>query len=294
MEEKQLLIYVVDDDPASGHVIAEMVASGYPTATVKEYTDHVKFLEDPDICEADLFVIDICLANFDGRALPARMPTRCKAKPFLFVSGFTISDAEFEGLENVIHFDFVRKPFQLRHFIHRLGVMLQMRPAIVHRLQADLFDLLIYSPFVALVTDEFFRVQYCNRQTADLLGLSTTADIVGRSWLDFIPHDVRDTIVDVHSGLMDGKVQHFGEFTNEVMRADGQRQLVKWFNSPFEGEGGQQLALSIGVAGEAAPGAVSRIRQKFLERIMNDRANIRAARRFEFLPMEDFTCRLPT
>lgn len=293
MEDKPLLVYVLDDDPASCHVIAEMVASGYPTATVVEFSVVDQFLGAENLCDADLFVIDIFLAGVDGRELPRRMPLACKGKPFLFVSGYPISDSDFEGLEELVHYDFIGKPFQLRHFIHRLGVMLNTRPAIVHRLQADLFDLLVYAPFVALVTDDQFTVKYCNRQTADLLRLPSTADIVGRCWLDFIPKDVRRDLVGVHSGLLGGDLRHFGEYANEVRRADGSRQMVKWFNSPFEGRAGEHLALSIGVAGEAKPDAVSRVRQKFLERIMNDRATIRAARQFSIVGDNIQTCRLP-
>lgn len=293
MNDRPLTVFVLDDDPASGDVITQMVGAGYPLAEVKAFTDHEEFLNTPDLCGADMFILDIRLTNFDGRDLPALMPIACLTKPFLFVSGYPITDAEFDRVEGLVHFDFIGKPFQLRHFVHRLGVMLVRRPAAIHRLQDDLFDLMAHTAFVAIVIDAEFQVRYCNRQTLTLLEVDKLRDIVGRSWLDFIPDDAADAILEAHGGLISGDLKNFGEFVNDIQTPAGIRKAVKWFNTPFEGVDGDQLALSIGILATADAAAEEQVRRRFREAIMRDRANIRAVKRFAHKPLANFTCRLP-
>lgn len=289
-----LVVMVLDDDPASAHVIAEMVQAGYPDAEVKSFNDHTHFLEAPDLCAADLFIIDIRLTNFDGRDLPGLMPKACLTKPFLFVSGFPIEDRQFDRVENLVHYDFVSKPFGLRRFVHRVGFMLKTRPSIFHRLQDDVFELVAYTPFVALVIDSEFKVRYCNRQTVALLEVDKTADIVGRSWLDFVPNEVALAVIEVHGALITGEVAKFEEYVNDVKTVNDTRKTVRWFNTPFDGMDGESLTLSIGVSVTAESDIENKLRDQFRRTIMEDKATIKAVQRLKLKPLNSLSCRMPT
>lgn len=287
-----LIVYVLDDDDASADVIAQMVLTGYPEAEVKIFNDHQQFLESPELCAADLFIVDIRLTNFDGRDLPGLMPMACLTKPFLFVSGYTIQDDQFDRVENLIHYDFVEKPFTLRKFVHRIAFMIQTRPAIFHRLQDDVFSLITYTPYVAVVLDAELKVRYCNRQTLALLEVEKPADIVGHSWLNYIPNEAALAVMDVHGALLSGDTERFDEYVNEIQTIGGIRKTVRWWNTPFEGHDGESLTLSIGASVLTKRNMAEELRATFRQTILKDKANIRAVKRFKLKSLSDVSCGL--
>lgn len=287
---KGLSIYILDDDPASLSVLTEMIGVGYPGADVYPHTDHQALLNEPDLCAGDLFIVDIRLNNLDGRALPEMVPAACRLRPFLFVSGYPLDDIDFDRLEGLVVFDFIGKPFSLRHFLHRIGILMNSSPAPTYPID-DVFDLMVYAPFVAVVLNDQFIVKYCNRQTATLLEVDTAAQIVGRTWLDFVPPADTAALGQVHRALMAGDVRHFGEYTNPVITAGGNLKRVKWFNTPFEGAEGEALTLSIGVPSSTESTVLDKIRRLWGDRIQADKARIRAVK--PLASTQTDTCELP-
>lgn len=287
---KALSVYILDDDPSSLAMITEIIGAGYPGANLFPYTDHRSLLAAEGLCDGDLFVIDIRLAGIDGRALPALMPAACRVKPFLFVSGYPIEDADFDALGGLVVFDFIGKPFALRHFLHRVGILMDVSPAPTYPID-DIFDLMIYAPFVAVVLDRDFVVKYCNRQAAGLLEMDAAGQVVGRNWLDFISKADAAALTQAHAALLKGDVGRYGEFSNSIITATGNIKKIKWFNTPFEGAGGQALTLSVGVASQIEHTVIDKIRRLWGERIQRDKAAIHAVR--PLASTEAMACRLP-
>lgn len=282
-----LNIYILDDDPASLAVIGEMLGVGYPGANLSPFTDHKGLLAAEGLCTGDLFIIDVCLTNQDGRELPAMMPAACRLKPFLFISGFPIEDEDFDALEGLVAFDFIGKPFALRHFLHRVGVLMDAAPAPTAPID-DVFDLMTYAPFVAVVLDEALRVRYCNQQAAVLLEEKSAAQVVGRNWLDFIPKGDVAPLKQIHNTLLEGDLRHFGEYTNPIITAAGNLKTIRWFNTPFEGAEGQTLTLSVGVPSQMEASVIDKIRRLWGERIQRDKAAIRAVK--PLVPAKILSC----
>jgi PAS domain-containing protein len=287
---KALSVYILDDDPSSLSLITEIIGAGYPGAALFPFTDHKSLLAADDLCTGDLFVIDIRLAGIDGRALPALMPADCRRKPFLFVSGFPIEDEDFDTLGGLVVFDFISKPFALRHFLHRVGILLDVCPAPTYPID-DIFDLMIYAPFVAVVLDRDFVVKYCNRQAAALLEMGAAGQVVGRNWLDYVAPADAAALGKAHAALLAGEVGRYGEFSNSIVTASGNIKKIKWFNTPFEGAAGQALTLSVGVASQIEHTVIDKIRRLWGERIQRDKEAIHALR--PLVSTKTMACRLP-
>lgn len=273
---KALDIYILDDDAASVAVLTEMLGVGFPGANIFPFTDYGQFLAAEELCRGDLFIIDICLAGIDGRDLPALMPPACHLKPFLFVSGFPIEDKDFDALGGLVVFDFIGKPFALRQFLHRVGLLLDACP--LPTPFDDTFDLMVYAPFVAVVLDAELRVKYCNQQTAALLEEKSAAEVVGRPWLEFVPQGEGALVTEVYATVLKGDLRHFGEYVSPVKSASGKVKPVRWFNSPFEGSEGQALTLSVGVPSQMEVSVVRKIRRLWGERIQRDKEAIHAVK----------------
>jgi CheY-like chemotaxis protein len=285
-----MMVFIIDDDAMSLAMLAEMIGAGFPGAEVATFTGAAGLLEHEQLEDADLFIIDIQLnAEMDGRELALSLPKTCRRRPFLFISGYPIEDDFFVGLDGLDIFDFIAKPFNLRLFHHRVGILLDIAPSAAHPMN-DVYDLMMCAPYVAVVLDEHFAVRYCNQQAATLLGERNAAALVGRDWRNYVPDSVARALPKMRRRLVAGQAD-MGEFPAPVISTDGRQKMMRWFNTTFSGGAGETLTLSIGVSDQIGVAAIDKIRRMWAERIKEDKATIQNVRPLK--PATIDNCELP-
>ena len=275
----QTLIYILDDDPDAGAVMADALRR-HTDAAVRAFKRLEEMLAAEGLVRVDLFVLDIQLENgLSGFDVPACLPTRCRFAAFLFVSGYPVESKQFEHAAGLSYFDFIAKPFAAVHFVHRVNLLLAARLKMPGDMDDRILDLWAVTPFVAVVLDEGFNIRLCNRQMATLLEIGSARELVGRSWSDFLPDETVATGRDIHQTVLAGDLAEVGEITTTVKTVSGVLHRVKWFNCPFEGVDGEALTLSVGVPGEYKRRMAHRLRETWRESILKHRAAIQAIRR---------------
>lgn len=285
------LIFVLDDEPGAVKMMRDALRTNM-AATVKAFVRFEDMAADPDLVDVDLFVLDINLGDLSGFDVPDRLPTRCLFAAFLFVSGFPVDMEQYDRAGGLAFFDFLGKPFPMVHFVHRVNLLLAARLKLPVDLDDNVLNIWARSPFVAVVLDADFKVFLCNRQTADLLEVGSSRDLVGRSWADFLPEETVQTARGIHGTVLNGDLSRAGEISGSVRSAKGKVHRIRWFNSPFEGPENEVLTLSIGIPWEYKARMATRLRTTWKESILKHRAAIRAIKR---LPLKtDFpeTCQL--
>jgi PAS domain S-box-containing protein len=250
------LIFVVDDDAGTLEVIGDYLRRGLPEARVEILASGAELMAHPMVEAADLFIVDIRLGDMDGRELVAQLPAACHYTPVLFISGHTMDDGEgFDRVQQLYVYDFISKPFHYLPLINRVGLLLRFKARqaglLDERSDAEqglvaLFDI---APFLAVVLTEGLQIKYCNMQLAEFLG-HPPAELIGRSWAEFLPLNQAELVATVHRRIMDPddhEAVAYREHENLINRGDGRTHLVRWFNTPFEGPQSERLTLSIGV-----------------------------------------------
>ena len=90
---------------------------------------------------------------------------------------------------------------------------------------------------VALARDG--TVALINRKGAEVLG-RPVEEIVGLDWFDsFIPPDIRDNIRKHFHSIMDGNLDLYSSYTNEIIAADGRTATISWINTFIKTNSGQ-------------------------------------------------------
>lgn len=90
--------------------------------------------------------------------------------------------------------------------------------------------------FVVINRDE--KVSLVNKAGCKMLG-TDEEDIVGKNWFDnFIPEAERGTVKETFNKLMSGQIEDVGEFTNEMLRRDGEVRKIQWRNAVIKDDRG--------------------------------------------------------
>jgi PAS domain S-box-containing protein len=240
------LIFIIDDEKPICELISELVQKTILDTRAICHTDVESLLADPELKDADLFVVDVSLDHFDGRDLPGLLPEALRHVPILFISGI-YQDEELTMLPPDIIFDFAAKPIPAHILANRIRLLLRVgrqRRAQFQATGAGYWKMIYHAPFMAIVLQEDLRIRACNLKLAQTLGFEDPEALVGRSWFDFLSAQTREVIAAIHHSIMCGDLEEYGEFENEIINRNGDTILIKWFNSYLDDE---RISLSIGI-----------------------------------------------
>jgi PAS domain-containing protein len=240
------LIFILDDEELVCELISELIEKTVPDARAVCHTSVEGLLDDPELKDADLFVVDVSLGRFDGRDLPELLPEVLKQVPILFISG-VYQDEDLSMISPDIIFDFAAKPIPTYILANRIGLLLRVsrqRRAQFEATGIGYWKMIYHAPFLAIVLRDDLRIRACNLKMAQTLGYENPEELVGRSWYDFLSVQTREVVAAAHHSVMCGDLSEYGEFENEIVTRQGDAILIKWFNSYLEEEG---ITLSIGI-----------------------------------------------
>ena len=144
--------------------------------------------------------------------------------------------------------------------------------------QTAILDVLNYSNMFVLVLDEKMNIKFINWSLATALGFENEFEPLDRCWLDFIPKEIQETIKTVHASISrGGNPIKFREFTNEVLKVNGEKISIKWFNTAINHD--YNWSFSIGLLNEAHIHVTEEsIRSYYQNVIQNDRTMILSLR----------------
>jgi FixJ family two-component response regulator len=277
------LIFILDDDPAAAGVCRENLAARID-GTIRAFVRIGDMVADPDIERVDLFVLDVQLGEeITGFDIPDTLPARCRFAAYLFMSGYTVDQKQYDKAAGLPFFDFIAKPFIAVHLVHRVQLLLAARLKIPEDLDDRVLHLWARAPYVAVVIDADLRIRLANHQMAALLEVQTPRALVGRPWSEFLPDHAIKPFSGIHAKILAGDLSRFGEYAFDIRSQGGSIHRVKWFNSPlFAGaDESEALTLSVGIPGEYQHKRriASDLRRTWKESILLHRAAIRAIKK---------------
>lgn len=106
-----------------------------------------------------------------------------------------------------------------------LSILKQTRKAI--------FDMMNYANMFVLILDDKMHIKFINKSLVKLLGYNKIKELVGRCWLDFIPLEEHAKIKNIHHHIISDSfyANDFKEVENTLVKKDGKKIDVKWFNT---------------------------------------------------------------
>ena len=231
-------IFVIDDDKIVFTMIEKILKSKIE-CKVFSFENSKDLLNHEELKNVDLFIMDIKIGDEDGRCVYKKVLERGICAPCLFISG-SIMDVTFEGLEELDKnclFDFERKPIEInKKFINRVNLLLKvskhhsnLKETIYHKSE-DLWNMINYSTFFVVILDKDFNIVKANYSLSTSLGFKNEDDIVGVNWLKFIDESLQEIIINVHDNVKKDTAK-FKEFTNDIISINGDKLMVKWFNT---------------------------------------------------------------
>jgi PAS domain S-box-containing protein len=90
--------------------------------------------------------------------------------------------------------------------------------------------------FMFLALDNESRVTMLNRKGCRILGCAEPP--IGRSWLDFIPYSIRESMGEVLRQLNNGELEVIEYYEYPILNADGEERIIAWHNTALRNEAG--------------------------------------------------------
>lgn len=111
-----------------------------------------------------------------------------------------------------------------------------------HRLRQERDRIALYlnvAGVMILVLDTDGTVQLINRKGVEILGYESEKEIVGKDWFEyFLRPDTAEDVRQVFGQIVRGELENVENFENEVLRKDGARRLISWYNTMLRDENG--------------------------------------------------------
>ena len=147
-------------------------------------------------------------------------------------------------------------------------------------LKKAIWDMLNYANMYVMLLDSEMIVRLINWSLATELGFKNEKEVIGKSWIEFIPDGYKDLFKVVHSCLILEKTDKYREMINEVQRINGTSFLVKWFNVQTDSQ--YNMIFSMGLRTKTQTDSVivseDSIRSYYRDIIEKDRTMIQSLR----------------
>jgi len=115
--KRQPTVYVIDDDPAILHVLAELI--GLTGLNTKSYASATEFLEAYEATSPACLVLDVRLPGMSGPELQQRLAHSGNALPIIFITGHADAAIEAEAMKHGA-IGFLEKPFRPQDLIENI------------------------------------------------------------------------------------------------------------------------------------------------------------------------------
>lgn len=156
---------------------------------------------------------------------------------------------DFNLLDKLNIYDFIRKPFMKNIFINKVKLMLrifnsnQILSSNLSKALSNLWNLLNYTNLYVLVLDHDMRIKLANYPIAKFMGFENEVEAIEKEWMPFVPNVDKEAVNHVMEKMMSGK-ENYTELTNDI--SNGKETItVRWFNSYVNT--GTNWVFSIGV-----------------------------------------------
>lgn len=270
------LVFVLDDEVHITTIIKEALADRANTI-IKTFTDLDLMIDADDLSRVDLFVVDINLqSNRSGFEVPGLLPQCCRFAAWLFMSGYELNAELYSRASQLSLFDFIGKPFALSLLRQKVQLLLAARLRLPNTIDDRLINIWSRDHFLAVVLDDQTTIRLANAKAARLLQVDKPRDLVGRTWLEYIPGHSIDAFVKKHAKMIDGDDNALNESEGEIISGGGILRRILWFNSTFEGDQGKRLILSVGVPLDERARKIKEMKQIYREILIKDRKAIRS------------------
>jgi len=136
MDDK-VKILIIDDDKQYLQMLKEIIVSRFKKAYVKTFYNPDDFLIECKKKDSHLFIVDIKIKQkqkgliVDGRDLCSQISRECFDTPFLFVSGYPITEEMFFPKVANCFYDFVGKAQNIEILLNRIKILLKLKSAMM-------------------------------------------------------------------------------------------------------------------------------------------------------------------
>ncbi len=102
---------------------------------------------------------------------------------------------------------------------------------------------------LVVALDKQGTITFINQAGCQILGYSGKNDLLGKNWVTTCtPEPHRADVTSVFEKVMAGEMKAVRHYENPIVRRDGQKRLMDWYNTTIQGEAGQIIGtLSSGV-----------------------------------------------
>jgi len=288
---KPYLIYLNHSNKKFEAKLKKIILENIHNIEVKTFKVKSEILQIDDIIMADLIITDLLFCENSLNKFRNNIHEIYQKPiivPFLLLTKGNEFDSEKISFINDfpdLIFDFVNEDlFHSFLLINRIKVLLNI-PRIVkvsnvkaEHLQMNLWKLLDYSNFFAIILDSNLKIKTINYHLSKILGYGDQSALINEDWVKFLKPTEIDVIKYVHEQITNNN-KDYNEFTNDIIDSDKNIITVKWFNTLINHN--YNWVFSIGVPLTKEPTLnedIDSIRSYFRDILEQDKTTINAMR----------------
>jgi len=269
MDTEKQLVFLLDDEKDVMITLSKSIKHHTGGIELISFSDTKEFLKHPKLHKADLYIMDIRLAQEDGREVCAYLhEDKDMIIPCLFISAWHFDDKAFEMLESNCVFDFILKPFNNQVFLNRIKVLLrhsammkeirktdeqrqleleklvfektqQLNKQLSLRKESDnllkkvesaIWETFNYSNLYTIILNGDMKIKLANWSMAKMLGFDSEDNLIGLDWMQFVSKHEKK-VVRYALEKMYNRDLDYREISFDVVSKTGEIISVKWFNS---------------------------------------------------------------
>ncbi|WP_435093088.1 response regulator [Halorubrum sp. N11] len=232
----------VDDDPAFLDLVStylEQMDGPFEVRSETEVDDAIEVVESGSV---DCVVSDYEMPDTNGLAFLERVRERDPTIPFVLFTGKGSEEIASEAISAGVT-DYIQKRSGadqytvLANRVQNAVDQARSRAALAAS-QERLSRFIEQSPLGTIEYDKTFRIVRANRAAEEILGYSES-ELVGGTWLRFVPAEFRRHVAEVERGLLLNKGGY--QSVNENVRADGERIRCAWHNQVVTDDDGEVI-----------------------------------------------------
>lgn len=226
--EKIYTIFLKYENVDTLSSIQKFILNEIRNVDVKIFNSESDFINDMDIIYSDLIITD----------QPKTFIENSFCNNFNVPRLFIVNKNEFK-LSNDLYmtYDIIDKnEIDTFEFINRIKLLLNFNRLLktsnekAIQMHENLWTLLDYSNFFALILDKNFCVRSINNHLTKTLGYDCQNDLINLNWSKFLKSTDNDIVKYVVQQVL-SKNEDYNEFTNDIIDINKNTITVKWFNA---------------------------------------------------------------
>lgn len=242
--ESAVRVLHVDDEPAFLDLVATYLEQMDAAFEVRSETDVDAAIEVVESGSVDCVVSDYEMPDTDGLAFLEHVRERDPTVPFVLFTGKGSEEIASEAISAGVT-DYIQKRSGadqytvLANRVRNAVDQARSRAALAAS-QERLSRFIEQSPLGTIEYDERFRIVRANPAAEEILGY-TESELVGGTWLRFVPEELHRHVAEVERDLLLNKGGY--QSVNENVRADGERIRCAWHNQVVTDDDGEVIRI---------------------------------------------------